>query len=30
MMKNFLIDICGLTGTFTVEDRQKKCVEYIK
>ena len=30
MMMNFLYDICGFTGNFTMDDRQEKCQEYIK
>ena len=29
MMKNFLYDICGLSGTFTIKDRETKCLEEI-
>lgn len=30
MFSNFLRSICGLSGTFTVEDRQTRCVKEIK
>lgn len=30
MLKNFLINICGLSGSFTIADRQQRCIEYIK
>jgi GMP synthase (glutamine-hydrolysing) len=30
MMKNFLYEVCGLSGSFTVENRLQKCVDYIK
>lgn len=30
MMRNFLFDICGLTGTFTLTDRQQRCIDYIR
>ncbi len=30
MMHNFLLKVCGFSGSFTMEDRQKRCVEYIK
>ena len=29
MMRNFLYDICGLSGTFTIKDRQEKCLQDI-
>jgi len=29
-MKNFLHGICGLPGDFTIQNRQAKCIEYIK
>ena len=29
MMRNFLYDICGLSGTFTIKDRETKCLEEI-
>ena len=30
MLKNFLMDICSFSGDFTMEDRQKECIQYIK
>ncbi len=30
MMSNFLLGVCGLSGSFTMDDRQKRCVDYIK
>jgi len=30
MFKNFLFGVCGLTGGFTLTDRQSKCVQQIK
>ncbi len=30
MIKNFLFDICGFTGDFKMEDREKKCIDYIR
>jgi len=30
IFKNFLYDICGLSGSFTLDDRQTKCIQYIK
>lgn len=30
MLRNFLFDICGLAGDFTMEDRQKECIQHIK
>ena len=30
MIDNFLKGICGFTGSFKMEDRQKSCVEYIR
>jgi hypothetical protein len=29
MMRNYLYDICGLSGTFTIKDRQEKCLQEI-
>ena len=29
-MKNFLHGICGFPGDFTIQNRQAKCIEYIK
>jgi len=29
IFKNFLYDICGLSGSFTLDDRQTKCIQYI-
>ena len=30
IFKNFLYDICGLSGTFTLVDREAKCIQYIR
>jgi len=30
MFKNFLFGVCGLTGSFTLADRQAKCVQSIR
>ncbi|XP_030758663.1 GMP synthase [glutamine-hydrolyzing] isoform X2 [Sitophilus oryzae] len=30
MLRNFLFDICGLTGNFTIHGREEQCVKYIK
>lgn len=30
IFKNFLYDICGLSGTFTLHDREAKCLQYIR
>ena len=30
IFKNFLFDICGLSGTFTLHDRESKCLSYIR
>ncbi|TRY80118.1 hypothetical protein TCAL_14820 [Tigriopus californicus] len=30
MLKNFLYDVCGLSGNFTIQDRKEKCIQYIK
>ena len=30
IFKNFLYDICGFSGTFTLVDRESKCIQYIK
>lgn len=30
MLKNFLFDICGLTGNFTMQGRELDCIKYIK
>lgn len=30
MLKNFLFDITGLTGTFTIQGREQECINYIK
>ncbi|CAH1968953.1 unnamed protein product [Acanthoscelides obtectus] len=30
MLKNFLFDICGLTGNFTIQGREEECIKYIK
>ena len=30
MFKNFLYDVCGLSGTFTLNDREAKCLKYIR
>ena len=29
-MKNFLHGVCGFPGDFTIQNRQAKCIEYIK
>ena len=30
MLKNFLFDIAGLTGSFTLEGREQECINNIK
>ncbi|XP_034229959.1 GMP synthase [glutamine-hydrolyzing] isoform X2 [Thrips palmi] len=30
MLKNFLFDICGLTGSFTMQGREQECINYIR
>jgi len=30
IMKNFLYDICGLSGTFTLQNREAKCIKNIQ
>ncbi|KAL8564485.1 hypothetical protein ACOMHN_017627 [Nucella lapillus] len=30
MLKNFLLDVCGLMGSYTMEGREKACIEYIR
>lgn len=30
VLKNFLYDISGLTGTFTMHSREVECIDYIK
>lgn len=30
MLKNFLFDITGLTGTFTIQGREQECISYIR
>ena len=30
MIKNFLIDVCGVKNNYDIGDRQQKCIEYIK
>lgn len=30
MLHNFLFDICGLTGNFTLQKREQQCVDYIR
>ncbi|KAK3911777.1 GMP synthase [glutamine-hydrolyzing] [Frankliniella fusca] len=30
MLKNFLFDISGLTGSFTIQGREQECLKYIK
>lgn len=30
MLRNFLFDICGLTGNFTIQGREEQCLKYIK
>ncbi|XP_019760968.1 GMP synthase [glutamine-hydrolyzing] isoform X2 [Dendroctonus ponderosae] len=30
MLKNFLFDICALTGNFTIQNREEQCIKYIK
>jgi len=30
MLKNFLFDICGLTGSFTMQGRELECINYIR
>ncbi|RWS28159.1 GMP synthase-like protein, partial [Leptotrombidium deliense] len=29
MLKNFLFEVCGLSGNFTMQSREMECVEYI-
>lgn len=30
MIKSFLFNVAGLTGSFTLEDRETECINYIK
>lgn len=30
MMRNFLFDIAGLTGNFTLQGREEQCIQYTK
>lgn len=30
IMRNFLYDICGLSGTYTMQSREAECIEYIR
>ncbi|KAL1488977.1 hypothetical protein ABEB36_014757 [Hypothenemus hampei] len=30
ILRNFLFDICGLTGNFTIQGREEQCIKYIK
>jgi len=30
MMKNFLFDVCGFSGSYNLQDRQTKCINYIR
>lgn len=30
MLKNFLFDISGFTGTFTMQGREQECIQYIR
>lgn len=30
MMKNFLLDVAGLSGNFTMQSRELECIDYIK
>lgn len=30
MMRNFLYDVCGFKGTYTMESRESACIKYIK
>jgi len=30
MMRNFLFDVCGFSGSFNLQDRQTKCINYIR
>lgn len=30
MLQTFLYDVAGLSGTFTVQSREKECIKYIK
>lgn len=30
MLKNFLFDIAGLTGNYTMDGRENECIKYIK
>ncbi len=30
MLRNFLFGVCKLNGLFTIQDREKECVEHIK
>ena len=29
MMRNFLFDVCGMSGTFTIKNREDNCKEEI-
>ena len=30
IMKNFLYSVCGFSGNYNLQDRQTKCINYIK
>ena len=30
MLKNFLMDICGFQGNYTMQGREQACIDYIK
>lgn len=30
MMKNFLFDVAGLTGNFTLQGREEQCIQYTR
>lgn len=30
MIKSFLFNVAGLTGSFTLDDRETECINYIK
>jgi hypothetical protein len=30
MLKNFLFDVCGLTGNFTLKSREEELIKYVK
>lgn len=30
MLHNFLFDICGMVGSFTLQKREQQCIDYIR